>query len=84
MARVVPCAFFIPLLLSGNTVKLNIAAAEKEWLPTLENNTYIQHRGASAGAWGSEGVTYLFDDTVEKSLEQIFGEKQAEIVYVEE
>jgi hypothetical protein len=53
-------------------------------MPTLTANTYIQHRGASAGAWGSEGVTYLFDDTVEKSLEQIFGEKQAEIVYVEE
>lgn len=63
---------------------LNIAAASSESMPTLTANTYIQHRGASAGAWGSEGVTYLFDDTVEKSLEQIFGEKQAEIVYVEE
>ena len=63
---------------------LNIAAASSESMPTLSANTYIQHRGASAGAWGSEGVTYPFDDTVEESLKQIFDEQQAEIYYVEE
>ncbi len=63
---------------------LNIAAAEKEWLPTLENNTYIQHRGASAGAWGSEGKTYTFDDGVAGYLKDVFGETKAQIVFVEE
>lgn len=63
---------------------LNIAAAQKEWLPTLANNTYIQHRDASAGAWGSEGVVYTFDDTVAKSLEELFGEKSGKIIFVEE
>ena len=63
---------------------LNIAAAKSESMPTLANNTYIQHRGASAGAWGSQGVVYTFDDTVAKSLEEVFGEKSGKIIYIEE
>jgi hypothetical protein len=63
---------------------LNIAAAKSESMPTLANNTYIQHRGASAGSWGSEGVVYTFDDTVAKSLEELFGEKSGKIIFVEE
>lgn len=63
---------------------LNIAAAKSESMPTLANNTYIQHRGASAGSWGSKGVVYTFDDTVAKSLEELFGEKSGKIIFVEE
>ena len=63
---------------------LNIVAAEKEWLPTLASNTYIQHRGQKAGSWGSEGVVYTFDETVEESLREVFGETEGEILFVEE
>ena len=63
---------------------LNIAAAQKEWLPTLSENTYIQHRDKMAGAWGSEVVRYVYDDTVAQSLKDVFGETKGEILFVEE
>ena len=63
---------------------LNIAAAQKEWLPTLYENTYIQHRDKMAGAWGSEVVRYVYDDTVAQSLKDVFGETKGEILFVEE
>ena len=63
---------------------LNIAAAQKEWLPTLSENTYIQHRDKMAGAWGREGVRYVYDDTVAQSLKNVFGETKGEILFVEE
>lgn len=63
---------------------LNIAAKHRESLPTLEGNTYIQHRGAKAGSWGSEGVIYTFDDSVAESLRELFGETSGEIFFVEE
>ena len=63
---------------------LNIAAAQEEWLPTLSENTYIQHRDKMAGAWGSEGVRYVYDDTVAQSLKDVFGETMGEILFAEE
>lgn len=62
---------------------LNIAAAQKEWLPSLSANTYIQHRDMMAGAWGSDGVRYVFDDGVAESLKEVFGETKGEILFVE-
>lgn len=63
---------------------LNIAAAERTSMPTLLNNTYIQPMGAKAGSWGSEGKSYVFDQSVEQSLGELFGEEQATIIYAEE
>lgn len=63
---------------------LNIAAAERSSMPTLVNNTYIQPMGAKAGSWGSEGKTYIFDESVDESLGELFGEEQATIIYAEE
>ena len=63
---------------------LNIAAAKRESMPTMQNNTYIQHRGAKAGSWGSEGKTFTFDEEVGTHLKDLFGENAATIVYVEE
>lgn len=63
---------------------LNIVAARKEWLPTLDRNTYIQHRGAKAGSLGSEGRSYDFDDGTQAMLSELFGETDGRILFVEE
>lgn len=63
---------------------LNIVAAEQEWLPKLDGNTYIQHRGARAGAWGSRVEKFIYDDKVGDILKQIFGEQRAQIVFAPE
>lgn len=58
---------------------LNIAAARKEWLPTLSSNTYIQPNGKAAGRWGSDGKVYIFDHSVEEALKEVSGEHNADI-----
>ena len=63
---------------------LNIAAARKESLPTLSANTYIQYRNKMAGAWGSEGIRYVYDQEVALALKDLFGEEKGEILFVEE
>ena len=63
---------------------LNISANRKEWLPTLSENTYIQYRGGKAGLCGSEGITYTFDDTTSDMLRELFAEKHANVVFVEQ
>lgn len=63
---------------------LNIVAAREEWLPTLNHNTYIQHRGAKAGSLGSEGRSYDFDDGTQAMLSELFDETSGQILFVEE
>lgn len=63
---------------------LNVAAASEQSLPSFDSNTYIQHRGASAGAWGSRGESYLFDESVGQVLERLFSERNGRILFVEE
>ncbi|MBR5138335.1 MAG: hypothetical protein IKV12_02165 [Alistipes sp.] len=63
---------------------LNISANKAEWLPTLTNNTYIQHRGGAAGLNGTQGVTYTFDEKVGDVMRELFGESKATIVFIEE
>ena len=63
---------------------LNIAAAQKQWLPTLSNNIYIQHRNAKAGAMGYEVATYNFDDSSASILKHLFNEENPTIIFAEE
>ena len=63
---------------------LNIAARRKESLPTMQGNTYIQHRGAKAGSLGYEVKKYSFDESTQGVLCELFGESNATIIFAEE
>ena len=63
---------------------LNITAAQKQWLPTLNNNIYIQHRNAKAGSMGYEVATYNFDDSTAGILKHLFNEENPTIIFAEE
>ena len=67
----------------GTNNLLNISAKEKEWLPTLSDNIYIQYRGGQAGLCGTKGVTYTFDEKTSDMLRELFGEERATVVFVE-
>lgn len=61
---------------------LNMEAEQKEWLPTLNNNTYIQHIDIPAGKLGAEKTTYPFDSSIKHALKDIFGEKRPKIYFM--
>ena len=63
---------------------LNITARRKESIPTMQGNTYIQHRGAMAGSMGHEAKKYTFDEKTQSMLSELFGENAATIIFVEE
>ena len=62
---------------------LNISAKQKEWLPKLSDNTYIQYIGGQAGLCGTQGVNYTFGQETWKMLRELFGEERASLFFVE-
>lgn len=66
----------------GTVELLNIEADEKEWLPVLRNNTYIQYIDVPLGRIGSEKVVYPFNESIKVTLKKILGEKNPRILYV--
>lgn len=63
---------------------LNIFTLKAEHLPTLTGNTYIQHKGASAGLNGAKEATakrYIFDENISYVLRTLFGETSGTIIY---
>lgn len=60
---------------------LQIEAQQKEWLPRLEGNTYIQDEGGMLGHIGSNHAAYTFDAQAAKHLKDIFGDAKAVTEY---
>lgn len=66
----------------GTVELLNIEADKKEWLPTLKENTYIQHINVPTGTIGEKRTTYPFDEGTNSILKMTLGENTPKIIYV--
>ncbi len=65
----------------GAVELINIEAEQKDWLPSLRRNTYIQFANNPAGTLGSNHICYPFNERVDTVLQQLFGEKKPKILY---
>ncbi len=67
---------------------LHVVSEKEEYRPTLEGNTFIQHRGGMIGRIGANEVAepelHLFDDNADTTLRGIFGDKSAKIYTIED
>ena len=62
---------------------INVVAAKPEWLPKMENNTYIQYLDADGGRIGQPWIDCKFNKEFPAALEKALGEKNIEITYIE-
>ena len=62
---------------------LHLVAEKEESCPVMDGNVYIQHRGGMLGQYGgnevSEPPVLLFDDDIENTVRNVFGDKNAEV-----
>lgn len=67
---------------------LHLVALKDSFCPEMKNNTYIQHIGATLGQYGGneieEPAILKFDENVEQSIKNVFGDKTAKIYYIED
>ena len=63
---------------------INVVAGEKEWLPQMENNTYIQYLGADGGRIGQPWADYKFDEKFPEVVERVLGEKDINITFIKQ
>lgn len=67
---------------------LHLVAQEKESLPRLDHNIYIQYASGCLGQYGAnekEAVpTLAFDKNAESIIRSVWGDEHAEIYYIEE
>ena len=65
---------------------LHLVAKDKESLPEMYNNTYIQYDGGMLGQYGAnnevEPEILPFNDSVEESIEKVFGDKGAKVYII--
>ncbi len=66
---------------------LHLVAKEKESLPEMRSNTYVQTLGSMLGQYGEnkekEPPILTFDENAEACIRDIFGEKDATVLFVE-
>lgn len=66
---------------------LHLVAKEDASCPVVEGNTYIQYKGGMLGQYGGnckeEPPILLFDESIEHSVREVFGDKNAEIFVLE-
>lgn len=66
---------------------LHLVAKKDESCPVLYENTYIQRRGNTLGQYGGnehgEPANYSFDERADKTLETVFGERDAKVYYLD-
>ena len=62
---------------------INVVASKAEWLPKMENNTYIQYLDADGGRIGQPWVDYKFAAGFPAAVEKALGEKNIKITYIE-
>ncbi len=67
---------------------LHLCAISDEHCPTVDNNTYIQNLGGPLGKFGGYGKTVppiqKFDMDAQQKINNIFGDKNAKVYYIEE
>jgi hypothetical protein len=67
---------------------LHLVALENTSLPYMDGNTYIQYLGGKIGQFGENKIkepeNLDFDTGVEDKIQNIFGDKNAKIYYIEE
>ena len=63
---------------------INVVAGEKEWLPQMENNTYIQYLGDDGGRIGQPWADYKFDESFPELVERVLGEKDINITFIKQ
>ena len=65
---------------------LHLVAKKEEYCPILSGNTYIQYRGGMIGQWGGnengEPDIEIFDDLAEEKINEIFGDRTAEVYII--
>ena len=67
---------------------LHLVALKDSFCPEMKNNTYIQHIGATLGQYGGNEIEepeiLKFDENVEHSIKNVFGDETAKIYYIED
>ena len=67
---------------------LHLVALKDEFCPVMQNNTYIQHLGATLGQYGAnelaEPENLPFNNNAKDYIENIFGDKTAKIYYIKQ
>lgn len=66
----------------GTIELLNIEANKEEWLPILQENTYIQFTDIPVGTLGSNHTVYPFNKSVGDILKKLFNETNPIILFV--
>ena len=61
---------------------LDIEADNEEWLPALQDNTYIQFTDIPTGTLGSKHTKYAFDKSISVALKTLFKETNPVLLYV--
>lgn len=66
---------------------LHLVALKDEYCPDMHGNTYIQTRGGMLGQYGGnengEPEILMFDENAEKTINEVFGDKEAKVYYAE-
>ena len=63
---------------------VNVVAGDAEWLPQMEDNTYVQYLGADGGRIGQPWADYKFDELFPAVVEQVLGEKDIDITFIKQ
>jgi hypothetical protein len=67
---------------------LHLVALKPDSCPNMYRNTYIQTLGATLGQYGANEVSepeiLSFDDTADKKIKEIFGDREAVIWYIKD
>ncbi|MBR5538742.1 MAG: hypothetical protein IKU61_02460 [Clostridia bacterium] len=62
---------------------LHLVALKDEYCPDMHGNTYIQTRGGMLGQYGGnengEPEILMFDENAEKTIKEVFGDKDAKV-----
>ncbi len=65
---------------------VHLVAQKQESCPVMQGNTYIQKLGQTLGQYGgneiAEPANHSFDENVEKTIENVFGEKDAKVYFI--
>ncbi|MBE6593283.1 MAG: hypothetical protein E7642_04740 [Ruminococcaceae bacterium] len=66
---------------------LHLVAKEPESCPVMSKNIYVQHRGGMLGQYGAnakkEPPIMLFDDNIEQTVKEQFGDSEAQIYFLD-
>ena len=61
---------------------VTVVAAQAEWLPKMECNTYVQYVGEDGGRIGQPWADYKFDEQFPTQVEQVLGEKSGKYIFI--